>query len=127
MTGHGTPPYKTVGLVVSLALVAVLVLVYRQFRGAFLDREKLTMVSGRAGLSMDPGAKVTYNGVEIGQVGYVDAFNVGGQHKAKITLNVDPKYFKLIPQNVDANVSATTVFGNRSGADGCDRVRQYRR
>ena len=63
--GQRTPPYKTAGLVLSLAMVAVLVLVYCQFRGAFLHIERLTMISGRAGLSMDPGAKVTYNGVEI--------------------------------------------------------------
>jgi phospholipid/cholesterol/gamma-HCH transport system substrate-binding protein len=48
--GHRTPPYKTAGLVLSLAMIAVLVLVDCQFGGAFLDREKLTMVSGRAGL-----------------------------------------------------------------------------
>jgi phospholipid/cholesterol/gamma-HCH transport system substrate-binding protein len=111
--GHRTPPYKTAGLALSLAMVAVLVLVYCQFRGAFLDRERLTMISGRAGLSMDPGAKVTYNGVEIGRVGKVEAFTVSGGPEAKITLDVDPKYLKLIPQNVDATINATTVFGNK--------------
>ena len=55
------------------------------------------MISSRAGLSMDPGAKVTYNGVEIGRVGKVEAVTVGDQPRAKITLDVDPKYFKLIP------------------------------
>jgi len=111
--GHRTPPYKTAGLALSLAIVAVLVLVYCQFRGVFLDRERLTMISGRAGLSMDPGAKVTYNGVEIGRVGKVEAFTVSGGPEAKITLDVDPKYLKLIPQNVDATINATTVFGNK--------------
>ena len=111
--GHRTPPYKTAGLALSLAMVAVLVLVYCQFRGAFLDRERLTMISGRAGLSMDSGAKVTYNGVEIGRVGTVEAFTVSGGPEAKITLDVDPKYLKLIPQNVDASINATTVFGNK--------------
>ena len=111
--GHRTPPYKTAGLALSLAIVAVLVLVYCQFRGAFLDRERLTMISGRAGLSMDPGAKVTYHGVEIGRVGKVEAFTVSGGPEAKITLDVDPKYLKLIPQNVDATINATTVFGNK--------------
>jgi phospholipid/cholesterol/gamma-HCH transport system substrate-binding protein len=54
-----------------------------------------------------------YNGVEIGRVGMPEAFSVSGQPKAKITLDVDPKYMKLIPQNVDANINATTVFGNK--------------
>jgi phospholipid/cholesterol/gamma-HCH transport system substrate-binding protein len=108
-----TPPYRLAGLVLTLVSVAALVLVYFQFRGDFLDREKLTMVSARAGLSMDPGAKVTLNGVEIGKVGAVEAVNVGGEPRAKITLEVDPKYFELIPKNVDASINATTVFGNK--------------
>jgi phospholipid/cholesterol/gamma-HCH transport system substrate-binding protein len=107
------PPYKLAGLVLALITIAVLVFVYMQFRGDFLNREKLTMISERAGLSMDPGAKVTYNGVEIGRVGSVDAVDVGGEPKAKITLEVNRKYLHLIPKNVDANIQATTVFGNK--------------
>jgi phospholipid/cholesterol/gamma-HCH transport system substrate-binding protein len=111
--GQRTPPYRTAGLVLTMSMVAMLVLTYCQFRGAFMDIERLTMISGRAGLSMDPGAKVTYNGVEIGRVGKVGAFDVSGRPKAKITLDVDPKYLKLIPRNVDASINATTVFGNK--------------
>ncbi len=107
------PPYKLAGLILSLLTIAAIVLVYFQFRGDFLDRDKLTMMSARAGLSMDPGAKVTYNGVEIGRVGSVDAIDVGGEPRAKITLEVDPKYLNLIPKNVEADISATTVFGNK--------------
>jgi phospholipid/cholesterol/gamma-HCH transport system substrate-binding protein len=107
------PPYKVAGLILSLLTIAAIVLVYFQFRGDFLDRDKLTMMSARAGLSMDPGAKVTYNGVEIGRVGSVDAVDVGGEPRAKITLDVDPKYLNLIPKNVEADISATTVFGNK--------------
>jgi phospholipid/cholesterol/gamma-HCH transport system substrate-binding protein len=107
------PPYKLAGLILSLLTIAAIVLVYFQFRGDFLDRDKLTMISARAGLSMDPGAKVTYNGVEIGRVGNVQAVNVGDEQRAKITLEVDPKYLHLIPKNVEADISATTVFGNK--------------
>ncbi|PXX05135.1 MCE family protein [Mycolicibacterium moriokaense] len=107
------PPYKLAGLVLSLLTIAAIVLVYFQFRGDFLQRDQLTMMSARAGLSMDPGAKVTYNGVEIGRVGKVQAVNVGDQQQAKITLEVDPKYLHLIPKNVEADISATTVFGNK--------------
>jgi phospholipid/cholesterol/gamma-HCH transport system substrate-binding protein len=109
-----TPPFKLAGLVLSRLTIAVLVFVYLQFRGTFLERDKLTMISARAGLSMDPGAKVTYNGVEIGRVGRVEEVTVDGdQPRAKITLNVDRKYLHLIPRNVDANITATTVFGNK--------------
>src|SRR5215217_8909828 len=108
-----TPPYKLAGLVLALITIAAIVLVYFQFRCDFLPREQLTMISARSGLSMDPGAKVTYNGVEIGRVADINEVSVGGEPRAKITLDVDPKYLKYIPKNVDANISATTVFGNK--------------
>ncbi|KUH94384.1 MCE family protein [Mycobacterium sp. IS-3022] len=108
-----TPPYKLAGLVLTLLTIVALVLVYMQFRGDFLNREQLTLMAARSGLSMDPGAKVTYNGVEIGRVANVEAVTVGDEPRAKITLNVDPKYLKLIPKNVDASIDATTVFGNK--------------
>jgi len=107
------PPYKLAGLILALITIAVVVLAFMQFRGDFLNREQVTMVSSRAGLSMDPGAKVTYNGVEIGRAGNVQAVSVGDQPRAKITLDVDPKYLKFIPQNVNADITATTVFGNK--------------
>jgi phospholipid/cholesterol/gamma-HCH transport system substrate-binding protein len=108
-----TPPYKLAGLVLTLITIAAIVLVYFQFRGDFLGREQLTMMSARAGLSMETGAKVTYNGVEIGQVAKVDEIDVGGEPRARLTLDVDPEYFKYIPKNVNAAISATTVFGNK--------------
>src|SRR4029453_2285405 len=88
-----TPPFKLAGLILTLLTVVVLVLVYVLFRGYNLDREQLTMISSRAGLSMDPGAKVTYNGVEIGRVAKVEEITVGDQPRAKIILDVNPKYF----------------------------------
>jgi phospholipid/cholesterol/gamma-HCH transport system substrate-binding protein len=108
-----TPPFKLAGLILTLLTVVVLVLVYVLFRGYNLDREQLTMISSRAGLSMDPGAKVTYNGVEIGRVAKVEEITVGDQPRARIILDVNPKYFKLIPKNVNADITATTVFGNK--------------
>jgi phospholipid/cholesterol/gamma-HCH transport system substrate-binding protein len=108
-----TPPYKLAGLVLTLLTIAAIVLVYFQFRGDFLQREQLTMMSDRSGLSMDTGAKVTFNGVEVGKVASVEQVTVGDTPRAKFTLNVDPKYLELIPANVDAKINATTVFGNK--------------
>lgn len=107
------PPYKLAGLVLTILTIIAIVLVYLQFRGDFLPRTELTMMSGRSGLSLDKGAKVTYNGVEIGRVGDVQQLSVDGEPRAKIILEVDPKYLDLIPQNVEADISATTVFGNK--------------
>ena len=108
-----TPPYKLAGLVLVLIAAVVVTLVWFQFRGDFAPREQLTMMSSRAGLNLDPGNKVTYNGVEIGRVAEVEAESVGEEPRAKILLEVEPKYIDLIPQNVNADISATTVFGNK--------------
>ncbi|BCI50842.1 virulence factor Mce family protein [Mycolicibacterium litorale] len=107
------PPYKLAGLVLLVVVAAVATVVWFQFRGDFTPREKLTMMSARAGLNLDPGTKVTYNGVEIGRVADVNAVSVGNEPRAKITLEGDPKYLQLIPANVVADISATTVFGNK--------------
>ena len=34
-------------------------------------------------------------------------------HGRRSRLDVDPKYLKYIPKNVDADITATTVFGNK--------------
>ncbi|AFM20407.1 virulence factor Mce family protein (plasmid) [Mycolicibacterium chubuense NBB4] len=107
------PPYKLAGLVLLLVLAVIVALVWFQFRGEFLPREELTMKAARAGLVMDPGSKVTYNGVEIGKVSQIEAVTVGDEPQALIKLEVNPKYIDLIPRNVDAEIKATTVFGNK--------------
>jgi phospholipid/cholesterol/gamma-HCH transport system substrate-binding protein len=109
------PPYKRAALALILLTSVVLALGYMQFRGdaPWIPRGKLAVLAARAGLSMDPGTKVTYNGVPVGRVATVEVVAVGGDPKAKITLDVDPKYLKLIPQNVDADITASTVFGNK--------------
>jgi phospholipid/cholesterol/gamma-HCH transport system substrate-binding protein len=94
-------------------LVVIVVMVFLQFRGDLTPTTDLTLMADRSGLSMDSGSKVTYNGVQIGRVGAVDAVYIGGAAKAKLTLKVDPKYINLIPANVDADLKATTVFGNK--------------
>jgi phospholipid/cholesterol/gamma-HCH transport system substrate-binding protein len=108
-----TPPYKLAGLVLVLIAIVIVALVYMQFRGDFIPRTQLTMLADRAGLSMNTGGKVTYNGVEIGRVANIEEVTVDGVPKAKFTLDVDPKYIKLIPANVDGQLKATTVFGNK--------------
>jgi phospholipid/cholesterol/gamma-HCH transport system substrate-binding protein len=107
------PPYKTAGLVFLLVAALVTSLVYLQFRGTFLPTTPLTMVAGRAGLVMEPGTPVTYNGVQIGRVGGIEEVERGGEPAAKFTLDVNDKYLDLIPANVNAEIKATTVFGNK--------------
>ncbi|OBH50264.1 MCE family protein [Mycobacterium sp. E2479] len=107
------PPYRTAALVFLLVFAAVLGFVWLQFRGQFSPTTHLTMLAPRAGLVMDPGSKVTYNGVEIGRVAGISEIQRDGIPAAEFALNVNSKYLELIPANVDANIKATTVFGNK--------------
>jgi phospholipid/cholesterol/gamma-HCH transport system substrate-binding protein len=106
-------PYRVAGLIVFLVAALVLWLVFLQYKGDFTDKTKLTMLSDRAGLVMDPGSKVTYNGVQIGRVANIDEVERDGKPAVKFTLDVYPKYLHLIPANVDAKIVATTVFGEK--------------
>lgn len=108
-----TPPFKIAGLALLVITAVVVAMVYIQFRGGFTTTTELTLVSDRAGLVMDPGSKVTYNGVEIGRVAEVGPLEQDGTTKAQITLDVDPRYIDMIPANVKADIQATTVFGNK--------------
>ncbi|PBA19037.1 MCE-family protein MCE1A, partial [Mycobacterium intracellulare] len=108
------PPYKVYTFVVVVVLAVIFTLVYIQFRGGFTPKTELTMLASRAGLVMDPGSKVTYNGVEIGRVGGKITETVrDGKPAAKFTLEVYPRYLALIPSNVNADIKATTVFGGK--------------
>ncbi len=107
------PPIKLAGLALLAVLVLIFTLVYLQFRGDLAPKTELTMISGRAGLVMDAGSKVTYNGVEIGRVITVSAAESNGEPAARITMNVNPRYLATIPANVDADIRATTIFGNK--------------
>ncbi len=107
------PPYKLAGLAVLVIGAVALALVYGQFRGDFTSKAKLTMLASRAGLVMDPGSKVTYNGVEIGRVAEISETVRDGKPAAKFILDVYPRYLHLIPANVAANIEATTVFGGK--------------
>lgn len=108
-----TPPIRLAGIVVLLVTALILTFLILQFRGTLKPKTYLTMLSSRAGLVMDPGSKVTYNGVAIGRVDKIEPTVVDGNEAAKFTLEVDPKFVKLIPANVQGDIQATTIFGNK--------------
>lgn len=101
------------GVILLVVCGLILLLVYLQFRGEFTPKTELTMVATRAGLVMEPGSKVTYNGVEIGRVAAISEIERDGAPAAKLTLDVDPRSIDLIPANVVANIEAATLFGNK--------------
>lgn len=106
-------PYGLAGVAVVLVAALVVWLVYLQYRGDFTSKTQLTMLSSRAGLVMDPGSKVTLNGVQIGLVADIAEVQQDGRPAAKFVLDVYPQYLKLIPANVDAKIVATTLFGGK--------------
>jgi phospholipid/cholesterol/gamma-HCH transport system substrate-binding protein len=114
LTREGRRAWLYVEGVILLAVCAlVLALVYMQFRGDFTPKTELTIVASRAGLVMEPGAKVTFNGVAIGRVASISEIERDRSPAAKLVLEVNPKYIKLIPANVEATVEAATLFGNK--------------
>jgi phospholipid/cholesterol/gamma-HCH transport system substrate-binding protein len=107
------PPYKTAGAIFLVIMAAIAAFIYVEFRGGLGAKTQLTLLSPRAGLVVEPGAKVTYNGVQIGRVTRIGVTDERGTPMAKLTLDVKPGYIKYIPANVEVEIQATTVFGNK--------------
>jgi phospholipid/cholesterol/gamma-HCH transport system substrate-binding protein len=79
------------------------------FSGKFQDFVPLTLVSNRAGLVMEDGAKVKLRGVQVGQVA-----SIGTDVKAaQLQLKMQPGPFKYLPSNVEAEIKSTTAFGSK--------------
>lgn len=110
---HRTPPYRMLATAALAVLLGIGSLVFVQFRGGFTPKETLTLLSDRAGLLIGPGSKVTYNGVQVGQVASISEVQRAGKPTAKFVLDVWPEYFKLIPVNVISAIKSTTVFGGK--------------
>lgn len=97
-----------------LTIIGVLTtLVFLLFRGDLSATTALTVESGRSGLVLDRGAKVTYNGVAIGRVSDIEIVQRDGANSAVLTAEVGSKYLSVIPVNVRADVRASTIFGNK--------------
>ncbi|GAA4293561.1 MCE family protein [Mycobacterium paraffinicum] len=97
-----------VGLATIVAIAAVVFIAGGLFRGSFADTVPVTVLSARAGLVMDPDAKVKMRGVEVGKVSRIESLPNG---QAAIHLAMDPSQLHLIPANVLVNIASTTVFG----------------
>ncbi|OBF66392.1 MCE-family protein [Mycobacterium sp. 852002-51971_SCH5477799-a] len=96
------------GLLTVIVAAAVVTLAVTQFRGGFTQSVPVTVVAGRAGLMMTPGAKVKLHGAQVGSVAYIQDSPEG---QATIHLALDPSRLQLIPDNVLVNIVATTAFG----------------
>lgn len=88
-------------------LVAIVVVALTMFAGGFTEKVPLTVTAPRAGLVMDPDAKVKMRGVEIGRVKSIEETPDG----ATLKLDMQPDMLKYIPVNSKVDIKSTTVFG----------------
>ena len=106
MKGSAVRPLAGLGLVIALLLIFALAV--GLFRGSFTETKPVTVISDRAGLVMNPDAKVKMRGVQVGKVKTIEARADG---TAALQLDIDPKQMHLIPSNVLVDITSNTVFG----------------
>lgn len=92
-----------------LAVVVFVVVCSLSFNRSFRSYIPVTLTSERTGLMMEPGGKVRMRGIEVGLVG---AVKTDTDH-VSLELQIDPDQVEYIPANVDAQIKATTAFGNK--------------
>lgn len=96
--------------VLAALMVAGVVFTYLGYTGAFTPVNKVTLVSPRAGLVMDPDAKVKYRGIQIGKVKSIDYRD----DEARLTLAIHRSQMHFIPANTTVQIAGNTIFGAKS-------------
>ncbi len=96
------------GLLTVLTLAVIVVLAVGLFRDSFRKTIPVTVIADRAGLVMNPEAKVKLHGAQVGKVATIDHLPDGG---AALHLAIDPASVDAIPANVGAEITSSTVFG----------------
>ncbi|OBJ29417.1 MCE family protein [Mycobacterium colombiense] len=116
-TGHGRPPAgrnylpPLLGLATVLIIGLIFAVAVGLFQGAFTETVPVTVISQRAGLVMNPDAKVKLRGVQVGKVSSIEPLPNG---QAAIHLAMDQSQLHFIPGNVLVNIASSTVFGAKS-------------
>jgi phospholipid/cholesterol/gamma-HCH transport system substrate-binding protein len=96
------------GLGAVVAISAIVAVAVSLFHGDFTQSAPVTVLSPRAGLVMNPDAKVEFHGVQVGKVASIETLP-GGQ--AALHLAMDPGLLHVIPANVLVDITSSTVFG----------------
>ena len=104
--GSYVRPLAGLGTVVAIGAIVTLAVVL--FQGGFTKTVPVTVISDRAGLVMNPDAKVKMRGVQVGKVSSIE-FRPDGQ--AALHLAMNPSQLHLIPSNVGVDITSSTVFG----------------
>jgi virulence factor Mce-like protein len=100
-----------VGLLTVLTMATVVTVAIAMFNGKFDDTSPVVVMADRAGLLMDPGAKVKLHGAQIGTLSSVRETADG---RAELTLAIEPARLRVVPNNVLVDIGATTVFGAKT-------------
>ena len=98
------------GLLTVGALVVIAALAVGLFRDSFRDTVPVTVIADRAGLVMNPDAKVKLHGAQVGKVASIEPMADGG---AALHLAIDQGSVDVIPANVGAEITSSTVFGSK--------------
>jgi virulence factor Mce-like protein len=109
--GARTQRRPVVGLLTVLAIATVIAVAIGMFSGRFIDTAPVTVVTDRAGLLMERGAKVKLNGAQIGTVSAVKETADG---RARLELAIEAARLRIVPDNVHVEIGANTVFGAKS-------------
>jgi len=99
------------GVAMVLAVLVAVALSVASFRGTFNPSEPLVVLAPRAGLVLNPGAKVKLRDVQIGRVATIDD-RADGQ--VEIKLDIDPGQIESLPGNIQVDIASTTLFGAKS-------------
>ncbi len=99
------------GVVTVVIVVAIFAVAVGLFQGSFTETVPVTVISQRAGLVMNPDAKVKMRGVQVGKVASIESLPNG---EAAIHLAMDPSQLHFIPGNVLVDIASSTVFGAKS-------------
>jgi virulence factor Mce-like protein len=108
MNGGAVRPLAGLGLVMALGLIVVLAV--SLFRGSWAETVPVTVISDRAGLVMNPDAKVKMRGVQVGKVTDIQDRSDG---TAVLHLAMDKSQIGLIPSNALVDITSNTVFGSK--------------
>lgn len=96
------------GLLSIFFVAGIVAVAATMFRGGFSPGVPVTVVSQRAGLVMNPDARVRMLGVDVGKV---DSIEVLPNGHAALHLSMYPAQVHKIPANVLVDIASTTVFG----------------
>jgi len=96
------------GLLMITALTALIALAISLYQNRFVETVAVTVISQRAGLVMNPDAKVKIRGIPVGRVVSIATKSDG---TTALRLALDASQLHFIPANVGVDIASSTVFG----------------